>query len=270
MAKSFRELQIEAAMEAKRNASSSAAKPQDSSSGLLNHLARVLHVVSWIFRPAVWVASLLAHYLRPFARGLYNIAASKIDADGKRHFSPKRIACLIVIGAVIAFAAPFIAMGVYYYGTWRTIKDVYIPDAAVFMNQQFNKANEPGKHVTPRDEIFTVMGRRAHPDGTYEPVRFDIDTNWYFFFYSDAMRPDLAAAKLNSQSPYGVRADLEVTGGYFMLPRFIRVEAARFINLRTEIVRVIPGSVKELTSMPVFVKTVNTPDATPAPKKPAP
>jgi hypothetical protein len=69
------------------------------------------------------------------------------------------------------------------------------------------------------------------------------------------MRPDLAAAKLNSQSPYGVRAKLKVTGFYAMLPRFIRFKVVKWFNLRSEIVDVL--DVQELTSLPSFAKTVD-------------
>jgi hypothetical protein len=154
-------------------------------------------------------------------------------ADGKRHFAPRRATCTIAVVAFLAVTSRFWVAAVYYYGTARWLDDVYVPDAAVFVNQQFSEANQPGKQVTSRDEIFTIMGRWQH-DGIVEPVRFDIDYN--AFFLTTTARPDLLAARLNSQSPYGVKADVKVTGIYAMLPRYFRIRYLKWINLRSEIV----------------------------------
>ena len=269
MGKTFEEIQRENEEWARQHPVASANKPPASSDapyGLINYLRdfiapaasvtrRLWRIVSAIVRPVVMAVCFVAPFVEPCARGLYSITMTRPGTDGKRHFSPKRAACSIVIGACLAAAAPFLAMAAYYYGTLRDIDNVYIPNAAVFVNQQFEEANLPGRHVTSRDEIYTVMGRWQQPDGVVEPVRFDIDTNAYFPQFGATMRPDLAAAKLNSQSPYGVKAKLKVTGFYAMLPRFIRFKVVKWFNLRSEIVEVL--DVRELTSMPSFAKTVD-------------
>jgi len=102
--------------------------------------------------------------------------------------------------------------------------------------------------VASRDEVFTVLGKELGPDGQLEPVRFDIDFNAFFFFYQDSMRPDLAASKLDSQSPYGVKVTVEATGLYNRLPRFIRIMALKWWDLRPEIVKIV--SVDELKALP--------------------
>jgi hypothetical protein len=269
MAKTFEEIQRENDEWARQHPEVSGSKskaPSGAPYGLINYVRdftdgvtsvtrRVWRIVFAIIRPVLAVVCFVAPFVEPCARGLYSISMTRPGTDGKRHFSPKRAACSVVIGVCLAVASPFLAMAAYYYGTLRDIDNVYIPDAAVFVNQQFQVANEPGRHVTSRDEIYTVMGRWQQPDGTVEPVRFDIDTNAYFPQYGATMRPDLAAAKLNSESPYGVKARLKVTGFYAMLPRFIRFKVVRWFNLRSEIVEVL--DVKELTSMPSFAKTVD-------------
>ena len=85
-------------------------------------------------------------------------------------------------------------------------------------------------------------------DGEIVPVRFDLDVNWYFFFFRDALRPDLAASKMDSQSQYGVRCDFEATGIYTRLPRYWRLWFVKWIDLRAEIVDVIKCD--EVTAMP--------------------
>jgi hypothetical protein len=269
MAKTFEEIQRENREWARQHPEASKNPGQASSDapyGLLNHVrdftapatsvVRVLwRIGSAIVRSAVAALCFVAPFVEPCARGLHRITMTRLGADGERHFSPKRAACSIAVGVCLAAASPFLAMGAYYYGTLRDIDNVYVPDAAVFVNQQFEVANLPGRHVTSRDEIYTVMGRWQQPDGAVEPVRFDIDTNAYFPQYGATMRPDLAAAKLNSQSPYGVKAKLKVTGFYAMLPRFIRFKVLKWFNLRSEIVEVL--DVKELTSIPSFAKTVD-------------
>jgi hypothetical protein len=269
MGKTFEEIQRENEEWARQHPDASKNKPQISSGapyGLINHFrdfaasatgvsGRFWRVISAIARPVVVAICFVAPFVEPCARGLYRLSMTRPGMDGKRHFSPKRAACSIVIGVCLVVASPFLAMAGYYYGTLRDMDNVYIPDAAVFVNQQFETANLPGRQVTSRDEIYTVMGRWQQPDGVVEPVRFDIDTNAYFPQYSATMRPDLAAAKLNSQSPYGVKAKLKVTGFYAMLPRFIRFKMVKWFNLRSEIVEVL--DVQELTSMPSFAKTVD-------------
>ena len=254
MGKTFEEIQRENEEWARQHPEASENKPRASSGapyGLINHLRDITGSTASATRPLWRIGGAM---VRP-ARGLYRMTMTRRGTDGKRHFSPKRAACTVIIGACLVAASPFLAMGAYYYGTLRDIDNVYIPDAAVFVNQQFETANLPGRHVTSRDEIYTVMGRWRQPDGVVEPVRFDIDTNAYFPQYGATMRPDLAAAKLNSQSPFGVKAKLKVTGFYAMLPRFIRFKVVKWFNLRSEIVEVL--DVKELTSLPSFAKTVD-------------
>lgn len=267
MGKTFEEIQRENEEWSRQHSETSENKPgapSDGPYGLINHfrdftewvtslMRRSWHMGRAIFQPVLAAVCFVAPFVEPCARGLYRISMTRPGIDGKRHFSPRRAACSIVFGVSLAVVSPFLAVGAYYYGTLREIDNVYIPDAAVFVNQQFELANQPGRHVTSRDEIYTVMGRWQQPDGVVEPVRFDIDTNAYFPQYGATMRPDLAAAKLNSQSPYGVKAKLKVTGFYAMLPRFIRFKMVKWFNLRVEIVEVL--DVKELTSMPSFAKT---------------
>jgi hypothetical protein len=270
MGKTFEEIQKENDEWARQNPAPSAMKPPVASSGaprgLFNYardflafaesgVRRAGRAGAAIIRPVATAVCFVAPFAEPLARWTYKIAMTSKGADGKRHFSPKRAAISVAIGVCLAVASPFLVMGFYYYGTLRDMDNVYVPDAAVFVNQQFEAANLPGRHVTSRDEIYTVMGRWLQPDGVVEPVRFDIDMNAYFPEFGATMRPDLAAAKLNSQSPYGIKAKLKVTGFYATLPRFIRFKIVRWFNLRCEIVEVL--DVKELTSMPSFVTTVD-------------
>jgi hypothetical protein len=269
MGKTFEEIERENREWAREHPDASKKKPRASSEapyGVLNHVRdvtgpvagaarRVWRIVCAIARPFIAALCFVAPFVEPCARWLYRVTMTKAGTDGKRHFSPKRAFWTIAVVVCLAAASPFLVLGAYYYGTLRDIDNVYVPDAAVFVNQQFEVANLPGRHVTSRDEIYTVMGRWQQADGVVEPVRFDIDTNAYFPQYGATMRPDLAAAKLNSQSPYGVKAKLKVTGFYAMLPRYIRFKVLKWFNLRAEIVEVL--DVKELTSMPSFAKTVD-------------
>ena len=113
------------------------------------------------------------------------------------------------------------------------------------------------------------MGRWRHY-GIVEPVRFDIDYN--AFFLTTTARPDLLAARLNSQSPYGIKADIKVTGIYAMLPRYFRIRYLKWLNLRSEIVDV--RNVEDLTSLPSFVAvdggSAATPDMSNPPAKAVP
>ena len=218
-----------------------------------NITRRIGRVGSAILRPAYWLVTHALPFAEPCARGLYRLTMTRPGVDGKRHFAPKRAICSLAIATTLAVTSNFWAAAGYYYGTARWLDNVYVPDAAVFVSQQFGEANQPGKQITPRDEIFTIMGRLQHPDGAVEPVRFDIDYN--AFFLTTTARPDLLAARLNSQSPYGVKADVKVTGIYAMLPRYFRVNCLKWLNLRSEIVDV--RNVKELTSMPSFVTLDN-------------
>jgi hypothetical protein len=215
-------------------------------------LMRCVGIVAAILYPIAWVISHALPFAGPCARKLYQLTMTRPGPDGTRHFAPRRAICTVAIVAGFAVTARFWGAAAYYYGTARWLDNVYVPDAAVFVNQQFAEANQPGKQIAPRDEIFTIMGRWPH-DGVVEPVRFDIDYN--AFFLTTTARPDLLAARLNSQSPYGVRADVEVTGIYVMLPRYFRSKYLKWFNLRSEIVDV--RNVEDLSSMPPFVTVDN-------------
>jgi hypothetical protein len=188
-----------------------------------------------------------------FGKKYYELMATKKDpATGKRRFNARRLMVNLGLTAAAAYLAPFMLAASYYYMTFSTYENVYVPDAAVFINQQFVAPNKAGSLTAPRDEIYTVMGRHLAKDGQIEPLRLDIDSNYYFFWKEDALRPDLAAAKLNSQSPFGVKCTVQTTGIYNRLPRFLRLKAAQMIDLRPEIVGIV--KVEEMTQMPPFVK----------------
>ena len=57
---------------------------------------------------------------------------------------------------------PICAGAFYYYGTLRIYKDIYVPNAGVFVNQQFLNPSYPGHVVAPRDEVFTVLVLLCH------------------------------------------------------------------------------------------------------------
>ena len=230
---------------------------------------RAVNLVTAILRPVAWLFTHALPFAGPCARKLYDWTMTRLGADGKRHFAPRRATCTIVVVAGLVVTSHFWAAAAYYYGTARWLDDVYVPDAAVFVNQQFGEANQPGKQIAARDEIFTIMGRWRH-DGIVEPVRFDIDYN--AFFLTTTARPDLLAARLNSQSPYGIKADIKVTGIYAMLPRYFRIRYLKWLNLRSEIVDV--RNVEDLTSLPSFVAvdggSAATPDISNPPAKAVP
>ena len=74
------------------------------------------------------------------------------------------------------------------------------------------RPGEPGQMIAPRDEIFTVLGEQVGENGEIVPIGFDIASNFYFWFYRNANRPDLAGAKMDCQTPYGTKCALEATG----------------------------------------------------------
>ena len=210
-----------------------------------------LNIAGKILQPVAWLTIRALPFVKPAAHGAYRLTMTSKDEKGIRHFAPRKAALSTIAAATVLTLSHPLMMGAYYWGTAREIDDVYIPDAAVFINQQFYDPNQPGRFVALRDEIFTVMGKRLHADGLVEPVRFDIDTNAYFPLTT--MRPDLLASRLNSQSPYGIKAKLRVAGIYANLPRYVRMEFAKWWNLRSEIVSII--DVEELQNLPPFVKT---------------
>lgn len=212
--------------------------------GLAKAWQRFDCVAQPIARGATWVAPKLAHGVEKVAV----ILSCKKDEDGKRHFDGKYFGLNIikiglVIGVIYFFSTP-----IYYYGTWTTYENVYVPSAGVYVNQQYVDPSAPGQAIAPRDEIYTVLGHTLDPHGTVEPIRFDIDANLWFWFYGDSLRPDLAAAKLTSQSPYGVKCSVEATGFYNRLPRYVRLWALKWWDFRPEIVKII--KVEELKSSP--------------------
>jgi len=192
-------------------------------------------IVHLIVRFVLWISPKLFRAIKAFLRWL------TFEKDETQHyfFAPWRgIANCIKLGLVFIFM-PLILGAVYYYSTWETYRDIYIPNDGVFLNQNFVHPNDPGQVIAPRDEIFTVLGKQVEANGEILPIRFDIDSNFYFWFYHDANRPDLAAAKMDSQSPYGMKCTLEATGIYTRLPRYIRIWAVRWLDTRAEIVNVV-------------------------------
>jgi len=188
------------------------------------------------------------------AGAAYRYLCTNKATNGDRYFSPLRIAnnttfwgAMWYVGVPVAY---LVAAPAYYYGTWTTVNDVYFPNASIYMSQNFVNPNGAGQIIAARDEIFTGLGKIIHPDKKIEEVRFDMDFNSYFSFYEDSLRPDLAASKLNSQTAFGVKCDLEVTGIYSRMPRFIRLSLLRWLDLRPEIVHVVGGQCEQLTEMP--------------------
>jgi hypothetical protein len=189
--------------------------------------------------------------------------ANKTDTNAGRHFSAsflaKNVAKTVVVATGLSIALPIMGAGMYYGGTLETYNQLYIPVGGVYANQQFVNASKAGEVIAPRDEIFTVLGQTREPDGSLEPLRFDLDYNSYFAVpydisaginslvpfvhitlpYGDAARPDLAASKLQPRSPYGALCDVQSTGFYNRLPRYLRYRLVRWWDLRPEIVRVI-------------------------------
>lgn len=171
------------------------------------------------------------------------------DKGGRRtRFSPRRAAMSAAKVVLLCAVVPPLLGAFYYYGTWATYRDIYVPNSGVYMSQNFVRPNGAGQIVAPRDEIYTVLGKELDVDGTWQPVRFDIDVNWYFFFFRDSLRPDLAAAKMDSQSSFGVKCDFETTGIYTRLPRYWRLWFVKWLDLRAEIVDVI--RCEEVAAMP--------------------
>ena len=202
-------------------------------------------VATRVIRGVTWISPKLA-------RLTWNTAvliSCKKDAAGVRRYNTRYCALNLVKIGLTSGLIVLMATPAYYYGTWATYQDVYVPSSGVFVNEQFVRPSGAGQVVAPRDEIYTVLGHVLDKQGHVEPVRFDIDSNVLFFFYSDAIRPDLAAAKLDSQSPYGVKCTVEATGIYNRLPRFIRLWALKWWDVRPEIVRVV--KVEEVKSVPV-------------------
>jgi hypothetical protein len=201
-------------------------------------------VATQVIRGVTWISPKLAHVTWKTTV----LISCKKDATGVRHYDTRYCALnLVKIGLTTGFIV-LIATPAYYYSTWATYQDVYVPTSGVFVNEQFTHPSEAGQVIAPRDEIYTVLGHVIDKAGQVEPVRFDIDFNALFFFYNDAIRPDLAAAKLDSQSPYGVKCTFEATGIYNRLPRMIRIWALKWWDVRPEIVRII--KVEELKSIP--------------------
>ena len=201
-------------------------------------------VATQVIRGATWISPKLA-------RGTWQVAvliSCKKNAAGMRRYDTRYCVLNLVKIALATGLIVLLATPAYYYSTWATYENVYVPTAGVFVNEQFVRPSGAGQVIAPRDEIYTVLGHVIDQEGHVEPVRFDIDVNVLFFFYNDAIRPDLAAAKLDSQSPYGVKCTIEATGIYNRLPRFIRIWALKWWDVRPEIVRIV--KVEELKSIP--------------------
>jgi len=201
-------------------------------------------VATHVIRGVTWISPKLARVSWKTAV----LISCKRDAAGVRRYNTRYCALNVVKIALTAGFIVLIATPAYYYCTWATYEDVYVPTAGVFVNEQFVRPSGAGQVIAPRDEIYTVLGHVIDKEGHVEPVRFDIDVNVLFFFYNDAIRPDLAAAKLDSQSPYGVKCTVEATGIYNRLPRIIRIWALKWWDVRPEIVRIV--KVEELKSIP--------------------
>ncbi|MEW9309943.1 hypothetical protein [Labrys neptuniae] len=195
-------------------------------------------------RAALW---LVPRLIRLGLTCLHWLAFRK-DETGHYYLAPWRGLANLVKLAILLTVMPLLLGALYYYGTWETYRGIYVPNAGVFINQSFVHPSGPGQVIAPRDEIFTVLGKQIEPDGAIVPIRFDIDSNFYFWFYHDATRPDLAAAKIDSQSPYGMKCTFEATGIYTRLPRYVRFWAVKWLDTRAEIVNVV--KCEELTALP--------------------
>lgn len=201
-------------------------------------------LVHGLARTALWLAPRLLRLGLAFLHWL----TFRKDETGRYCLAPWRGLANGIKLMILATAMPLLLGALYYYGTWETYRDIYVPNAGVFINQSFVRPSEPGQVIAPRDEIFTVLGKQVEPDGAIMPIRFDIDANFYFWFYHDANRPDLAAAKIDSQSAYGMKCTFEATGIYTRLPRYIRFWAVKWLDTRAEIVNVV--KCEELTALP--------------------
>lgn len=217
------------------------------------HAVRMLLHYAWkaldplvhgLVRASLWLAPRLLKAVIAFLRWL----ACRKDETGHYYLAPWRGLANGIKLMALATAMPLLLGALYYYGTWETYHDIYVPNAGVFINENFVHPNEPGQVIAPRDEIFTVLGKQVEADGRIVPIRFDIDSNFYFWFYHDANRPDLAAAKIDSQSPYGMKCTFEATGLYTRLPRYIRFWAVKWLDTRAEIVNVV--GCEELRNLP--------------------
>jgi len=214
----------------------------------------------FIIRSVVWTVPKALHG----AAWVVNKLAFQTDEHGYKHFSPWRLAKNVIKIVLICEIVPIILGAVYYYSTWRTYANIFVPNAGVYVNQQFVHPSNPGRVVAPRDEIFTVLGQHRDEKGRIQPVRFDIDSNAFFFFYSDAMRPDLAASKMVPISPYGAECTVEATGVYTRLPRYARRLAVKWLDIRAEIVRV--QKCRQLTEVPKGYEEVSDTEESSPPK----
>lgn len=221
----------------------------DITSRFVRGAARILAPLA---RAVAKVSPPLARASISFGKNAYLLLATKKDEKGERHFNLKRLARNAVLSVAGFYASGALLLGLYYYGTLATYENVYIPNAGVFINQQFVEPSKPGSFTAPRDEVYTVLGKHKDEENEIEPIRFDIDYNGFFFWSNDAMRPDMAAAKLDSQSPYGIKATVRATGFYTRLPRFLRINAMKWLDLRPEIV--VVDKVEELKEMPEIFK----------------
>jgi hypothetical protein len=176
---------------------------------------------------------------------------TKKGEDGHRHFALIRSAVWTATFTTAFVLRSYIAMGAYYYGTLRTYPEVYVPNAGVFLNQQFERPNEPGRIATARDEIHTVHAKRLDDDGKLEELRLEVDSNPYFFWKQSAWRPDLVAVHITPISPFGAVCRLQVTGGAVPVPRAFRplVKMAKnWLGSRPEIVAASCEQLKEVPS----------------------
>ncbi len=227
--------------------------------GLVPHIAawnkaaveatkRAFAWVGPVTKPIRYAAPKVGHAIAKISSWHWNSIAYRKGPDGKKHFSPKRLAFGLTGDLMLLAASPFLTMGAYYHATLHTYNDIFVPNAGVFVNQQFVQPSQPGHIVAPRDEIFTVLAQRADANGKVDSIRFDVDSNMYFAYKGDALRPDLAAAKMVPISPFGAMCNVEATGLYTRLPRFARVNAVKWLDMRPEIVHVI--SCEQLQSVP--------------------
>jgi hypothetical protein len=196
----------------------------------LSWLGPVVGPINWlVVKPVKWATLKLYHAAiwtvpRMFTR--------RDKTTGRRHFAPIRSAFAVAALAACAVNVPHVIPEMYYYGTART-HQIYVPNAGVFHNQQFERPDESGHVITPRDEIFTVLGRRIEDGRIEQPTRYEVDANPYFLF----VRPDLAAAEMTPGSPYGATCTAKATGLYTVVPRYFRASRIiRWLNIRPEIV----------------------------------
>jgi hypothetical protein len=262
--------------------------------GLAGEAAEVIHTTANAIRTGrAWlkaareiastVAAPIMKYagpiVRPIARATawsFKYASCDKGPDGHRHmdhFNKKRatfglpvwFTAAALTYSVAPAVVPAIPVGAYYYATTEHYPEIYFPGSGPWMSQQFMKpGNANLSHM--RNEVFTITGKYfdKRDNDKMQVARFDIESNIFFmpFYFSEYWRPDLMAARLNSQSSNGIKCDVVATDSYTHLPPFFQRLFLKYLDFRPNLVHV--GKCEELRDLPPGFFDDNRPLAKPA------